>query len=34
LTGNLLVPVVAHSAMDLQMLLTLRPPAAAEAGVV
>src|ERR1700685_1198541 len=34
LTGNLLVPVIFHSAMDLQMLVMLRPPAAAEAGVV
>ncbi|MGA8229944.1 MAG: CPBP family intramembrane glutamic endopeptidase [Candidatus Acidiferrales bacterium] len=30
LTGNLLIPVVFHSAMDLRMLLLLRPPAAAE----
>lgn len=31
LTGNLLVPVVFHSLMDLRILLLLRPPAAAEA---
>jgi membrane protease YdiL (CAAX protease family) len=32
LTGNLLLPVVLHWAMDLQMLIMLRPPAAAEAA--
>jgi membrane protease YdiL (CAAX protease family) len=26
LTGSLLLPVVFHSAMDLRMLLLLRPP--------
>ena len=31
LTGNLLIPVVVHSALDLRMLLVLRPPAAAKA---
>ncbi len=30
LTGNLLFPVVFHSAIDLRMLFVLRPPAAAE----
>jgi membrane protease YdiL (CAAX protease family) len=30
LTGNLLVPIVFHSVMDLRMVLLLRPPAAAE----
>jgi membrane protease YdiL (CAAX protease family) len=34
LTGNLLVSVVCHSAMDLQILLMLRPPPAAETEVV
>jgi hypothetical protein len=32
LTGNLLIPVVVHSALDLRMLLVLRPPAAAKAA--